>query len=496
MAQSGREQLAAEEVKGVSAQTRFVNRHKRTIMSVYMFVVDAVALLLTAWLSVLIRSLFSPRLTDPAQYYSLIPYLLIFLLANFVTRLYPGNGISPDEELRATTYAISVVMILLAVFLFLTQRGLKFSRFVFLAFWLLAVILVPLARALARQIGHRLGLWGEPIAIIGYGEKGKRTYNFLQNNYQFGLSPLIIVNGNNNAGESLPINESGVSVVDTELFAHNHDLLRSLGIRMAILVPDETSADLNTLLVDEQSFGLKRLLLISKLNWLGGTAVTAHNLDGLLGLEVESNLLKPLQRGIKRAIDLFLGLIGLVLALPLFAVIALLIKLDSPGPVLYRHERIGRGGRSMYIWKFRTMVNKADELLEDLILSDADLHAEWDANHKLKQDPRVTRIGRLLRRTSVDELPQIINILKGEMSFVGPRPIVQDEVKLYKGGFELYTKVRPGLSGLWQVSGRSDTSYAYRVSLDEYYIRHWTIWLDLYILLKTTWVVISSTSAY
>ena len=489
------EHVKAEEVRVISAQTRFFNRHKRLIMSVYMLLVDVLSLLLAAWLAVLIRSLFSPRLTDPGQYYALIPYLLVFLLANLFARLYPGSGISPDEELRTTTYAISAVMILLAVFLFLTQRGLQFSRFVFLAFWLLAVILVPLVRALAKQVGHRFGLWGEPIAIIGFGEKGRKTYRFLKDNHQFGLTPIIIVNGAE-AGTLQPPDDAGISVIGIDLFAGSRDLLHSLGIRMAILVPDETSEDLNSLLVDEQSFGLKRLLLISKLNWLGGPAVTAHNVDGLLGLEVESNLLKPLQRGIKRVIDLVLGVIGFVLSLPLFAAIALIIKLDSPGPVLYRHERIGRGGKAMRIWKFRTMVHNADALLDDIVSQDEKLRAEWEATHKLKQDPRVTRVGRVLRSSSVDELPQIINILKGEMSFVGPRPIVRDEVVFYEGGFELYKKVRPGLSGLWQVSGRSDTSYAYRVSLDEYYIRHWTTWLDLYILLKTAWVVISRTSAY
>ena len=265
-----------------------------------------------------------------------------------------------------------------------------------------------------------------------------------KDNHQFGLTPIIIVNGAE-AGTLQPPDDAGISVIGIDLFAGSRDLLHSLGIRMAILVPDETSEDLNSLLVDEQSFGLKRLLLISKLNWLGGPAVTAHNVDGLLGLEVESNLLKPLQRGIKRVIDLVLGVIGFVLSLPLFAAIALIIKLDSPGPVLYRHERIGRGGKAMRIWKFRTMVHNADALLDDIVSQDEKLRAEWEATHKLKQDPRVTRVGRVLRSSSVDELPQIINILKGEMSFVGPRPIVRDEVVFYEGGFELYKKVRPGL---------------------------------------------------
>ena len=478
-----------------SAQTRFFDRHKRAFMFAIMLLVDAVALLLAAWLSVLIRSLFSPELTDPALYYALFPYLLVFLLANFFTRLYPGNGITPDEELRGSTYAISAVMILLAIFLFLTQRGLEFSRFVFLLFWLLAVIFVPLLRLLAKYFGHRLGWWGEPIAILGFGEKGRTAYHFFKRNSLFGLNPLLIVHssGNELREES---DVRGVATLDEDMLAANPELVRRLGIRMAVIVPDEVSANLNSLLLDEQPFGLKRLVLISPFTWLGGPVVTAHHLDGLLGLEVEANLLKPLQRAIKRCMDLALGVIGFICSLPLFAVIALLIKLDSPGPVLYRHERVGKGGKPIRIWKFRTMVQGADALLAELVAQNADLRAEWEANHKLKQDPRVTRIGRWLRRTSLDELPQVINILKGEMSLIGPRPIVREEVKFYQEGFALYQKVRPGLSGLWQVSGRSDTSYAYRVSLDEYYIRHWTIWLDIFILLKTLWVVASRTGGY
>lgn len=490
-----REDQTTQNKEGISVQTRFVNRHKRALMALYMIVVDAISLLLAAWLAVLIRSLFSPRLTDPAQYYALIPYLFVFLFANLVARLYPGNGLSPDEELRAASSAISAVMILLAIFFFLTQSGLEFSRFVFLAFWLLAVVLLPLGRALAKKVGYTLGIWGEPIAIVGFGTKGRQVYRFLTANRIFGLTPLLVVNGSETDAQRLLV-DSGVHVIAAVDLAARHDALSSLGIRMALVVPDETTEALNSLLVDEQSFGIKRLLLISQLSWLGGPAVTAHNIDGLLGLEVESNLLKPLQRGVKRGMDLVLGAIGLILSLPFFLIITLMIKLDSPGPALYRHQRVGREGNPIRIWKFRTMVTDADEQLEALLSGDATLRAEWDANHKLKQDPRVTRVGRLLRRSSLDELPQILNILKGEMSFVGPRPIVQDEAKLYEGGFELYKKVRPGLSGLWQVSGRSDTSYAYRVSLDEYYIRHWTIWLDLDILLKTAWVVITHNNAY
>ena len=142
------------------------------------------------------------------------------------------------------------------------------------------------------------------------------------------------------------------------------------------------------------------------------------------------------------------------------------------------------------------MVPDADHILEEYLAHDEALRAEWETNHKIKNDPRITRIGQLLRKTSLDELPQLLNVIRGEMSLVGPRPIVEEEIQYYANSYRLYTQVRPGLTGLWQVSGRSDTSYPHRVSLDEYYVRHWTIWMDLYILIRTCWVVLKRNGAY
>ena len=477
----------------ISAQARFFNRNKRLLMSALMIAADVVSLVLAAVFSILIRGAFNPPLTAPAAYYALMPYLLIFLVAFLVARLYPGNGISPHEELRLTTLSISAVMILLAVFLFLTQQGMQFSRFVFLAFWVLALIFMPIHRLLWKRIGFRLGIWGEPVAIIGYGAKGVKACRFLQSDPVFGFLPLVIVTAGHATADNL---QHRLTILETDFFAQNRHLLEQLGIRMAILVPDEIPAALYREMLEERTFGLKRLLLISQMNWIGGSTLTAHNLDGLLGLEVESNLLKPHHQVVKRALDLLLSAVGLVAGLPLFLVIALLIRADSHGPVIYRHTRVGRSGKAFRLWKFRTMVRDADEQHADLLRENPALRDEWESTHKHKNDPRITRVGRWLRRSSLDELPQLANIFKGEMSLVGPRPIVEEEVKAYRGGYQLYRQVRPGLTGLWQVSGRSDTSYSYRVSLDEYYIRHWSIWLDLYILLKTIWVVISRSSAY
>jgi Undecaprenyl-phosphate galactose phosphotransferase WbaP len=199
---------------------------------------------------------------------------------------------------------------------------------------------------------------------------------------------------------------------------------------------------------------------------------------------------------ITRVFDISLILLAAPYLILAFLVIASLIKLDSPGPVFYRQRRIGRFGRKFHIYKFRTMVQNADQTLELYLDSFPELKAQWSTTHKLKEDPRVTRLGSMLRKWSLDELPQIWNIIIGDMSWIGPRPIVDAEVEKYGKCFDLYIQVRPGLTGLWQVSGRNDTTYERRVELDEYYIRNRSLKLDLQILWKTVFVVLKKDGAY
>ena len=202
------------------------------------------------------------------------------------------------------------------------------------------------------------------------------------------------------------------------------------------------------------------------------------------------------QNRVSRVLDLSLILFAAPYIILAFLVIAILIKLDSPGPVFFRQRRIGRFGREFYIYKFRTMFQNADQHLQSYLDNFPQLKAQWLATHKLKQDPRVTRYGYVLRKLSLDELPQIWNIIIGEMSLVGPRPIVDAEVEKYGKCFNLYIQVRPGLTGLWQVSGRNDTTYERRVELDEYYVRNQSLKLDLQILWKTVFVVLRKDGAY
>lgn len=201
-------------------------------------------------------------------------------------------------------------------------------------------------------------------------------------------------------------------------------------------------------------------------------------------------------RIVKRCVDVTLLLLALPILLPLLALVALAVKWTSPGPVFFSHRRIRKNGAFFSMWKFRTMCVNSTEILDDYLKTHPEAREEWYATRKLRQDPRVTPIGNLLRRFSLDELPQIWNVLAGTMSLVGPRPIVAAEVEKYGDGFQCYCRVKPGLTGLWQVSGRSGLSYDARVALDCDYVRDWSLGRDLVILLKTFSAVVHQEGAF
>ena len=204
----------------------------------------------------------------------------------------------------------------------------------------------------------------------------------------------------------------------------------------------------------------------------------------------------PIGGLIKRSFDIVGSLAGLALLSPLFLMVALLVKLSDNGPIFYGHKRIGRGGRIFSCLKFRTMVPDGERVLAAYLATNPEANAEWIATRKLKNDPRVTRVGQVLRKLSLDELPQILNILQGDMSLVGPRPVVRDELEIYGSAAVYYLKSRPGLTGLWQVSGRNDVSYDTRVAYDRHYVENWSLFQDIRIIFKTVPAVWMSRGSY
>jgi Undecaprenyl-phosphate galactose phosphotransferase WbaP len=249
-------------------------------------------------------------------------------------------------------------------------------------------------------------------------------------------------------------------------------------------------------MIERYAANFSHVLVIPNFTDLSSLWVRPKSVGGMLGLEMQQETWRGSRVIAKRAVDLALCSVGSVVVLPLCALLAICIKLDSRGPVLYGQRRIGRGGRFFTAWKFRSMVVDADRALARHLERNPALRREWERDHKLKNDPRVTRIGRLLRKTSMDELPQLWNVLMGDMSLVGPRPIVEKEVPKYGRSFDLYARVNGGITGLWQVSGRNDTSYDERVQLDRFYVRNWSVWLDFCILFRTIAVVLFGRGAY
>ena len=203
----------------------------------------------------------------------------------------------------------------------------------------------------------------------------------------------------------------------------------------------------------------------------------------------------PKLRRRKRLFDIIFGIALIIFLAPLMLVIAVLVKLDG-GPILYGHRRVGANGQSFRCWKFRSMVLNADRVLADVLRSNPEACAQWERDFKLKSDPRITPIGRFLRTTSLDELPQLFNVIRGEMSLIGPRPIVIEEIERYGEAFRHYCACRPGMTGLWQVSGRNGVDYVRRVKFDEQYATGWSFLLDLVVLCRTVVVVTQRSGAY
>jgi len=241
---------------------------------------------------------------------------------------------------------------------------------------------------------------------------------------------------------------------------------------------------------------LPHIHILSDLSDVANGWARHQQFEGLAGMQIQQNLMLPLPRLTKRCMDLVASIIGGILLLPLLFYIAVAVKMSSRGPILYGHDRIGKDGRHFRAWKFRTMFENSSDVLEYYLEQHPELRQEWEKDHKLRRDPRVTRIGRFIRKTSLDELPQIWNVIRGEMSLVGPRPIVTAEISKYGPYFGLYTMVTPGITGLWQVSGRNKTTYEERLQLDAYYVRNWSPWLDMYLLIRTIRIVLLADGAY
>jgi Undecaprenyl-phosphate galactose phosphotransferase WbaP len=324
--------------------------------------------------------------------------------------------------------------------------------------------------------------------ILADSDKGNDITTHLLDHRKAGFRPVALLTSG-----GIQEGESGIIRGDLELAS---ELATNHGLKTAILVfPSSSSSELNEI-VDQYCTDFRRLLVIP--SFLSGIHiwVTSIDIGGNLGLEIMQNLLSPTSQIIKRVFDIVGSILLVMILLPLFVVISIAILVNSPGPILYFQDRIGRRGKRFKMAKFRTMVHGAESELDMLLEKDESLREEWFTYQKLAEDPRITRVGRWLRRWSLDELPQVLNVIRGEMSLVGPRPMMANQVDDYGSVFYLYTRVWPGMTGLWQISGRNLATFRERARFDSHYVRNWSIWLDFYILAKTPTAILRGEGVY
>ena len=424
---------------------------------------------------------------DLHRYFALWPALGVFLTVFFFSSLYPGIIHNAVAELRGLGLGMTISFLVMAGLIGVTGSSNAYPVRVLLLWWLAAMIITPLLRSVVRELVCRKPWWGIPVAVFYTGDESLQMIRELEKHPEIGLRPVVILSSPRDIRPWHPL-----PVVDMRFSAE----VRARGVHRAMIALPETGSRqlLEELEVFESLF--PRLMIMHNSPALYSLTVDARQIGGSLAVEVRRDLLLPLPRVAKRVIDLLIVCLGLPVVGLTILLLGMLVRLESPGPIFYGHPRIGRSRSTFCAWKLRTMQVNGDKLLQQALSEDGALREEWLRHRKLRRDPRITRVGRFLRKTSLDELPQFWNVLRGEMSLVGPRPIVEEEVAAYGKNFSLYCRVTPGLTGLWQVSGRSTVTSRDRVNLDSYYVRNWSPWLDIHILARTAMVVLTGQGAY
>jgi Undecaprenyl-phosphate galactose phosphotransferase WbaP len=419
-----------------------------------------------------------------------VPLIVGFLFVNTVVGLYPGVGLHPIVEFRQTCLASTLLFGVFGAALQFSSHQVDDYYFLF-GSWCLCLVMAPLVRSVARNLVCRFRWWGQPVILFGNGPRALKICNSLQANRALGLRPVGLVDDSYTNANVDATKPEYLSREQASSAVQHHCVFWAI-----VTMSDRSRKDIFRVIEEVFLERYPHLIIVPDMTRLPSLWNHAHDCGGMPGIQLAERLLLPLPRWVKRAMDLSFATVGGLLVLPLVGLICLFIRISSPGPIFYSQRRLGFGAHHFHAWKFRTMVANADTVLHEHLEANIQLREEWARDHKLKNDPRVTWVGKWLRKTSLDELPQIWNVLRGQMSLVGPRPIVDAEVEKYGETFERYRKVVPGITGLWQISGRNNTTYQERVDLDSYYVRNWSPWLDLYILIRTIKVVLLREGAY
>ena len=468
------------------------SKYNNGLMTLFMLLCDYTAVLLAEECAYYIRNTLVPRphLHIPwANWWLVFPLIYVGFL--HINRLYSRRR-PFYKEAEKLFYASAYGTISIILLLYVGKTAVNTSRlFIGLLGIFTYVFLLVIRYAVKSFLIHRK-LLSVPLLIIGAGKTAALLVKCLTADAGMGYEIVGLLEDNSvekGILENYPVLGG---------FADAERVITETGVKNAfIAAPGLDYVKQGELIYRIQPL-LKEIGIVPNLVGVptGSVEVEKFYNERLLLLGLHNNLARPLNRTVKTVFDYALTSVGTVLVSPILAAIAVWIYVDSPGPVIFKHTRVGMNGKPFKCYKFRTMCVDAQEKLEELLENDPQARAEWEKEFKLKHDPRVTRSGTFLRRTSLDELPQIFNVLKGEMSLVGPRPVIDEELGRYGKFSQDYLMVRPGITGMWQVSGRSDTTYEERVMMDSWYVRNWSVWIDMVLLFRTFKTVFSRKGAY
>jgi len=466
---------------------------------------DVVSMALSFFIAVMLaapfhgNSIFSETAWKPAfnsgsfQIYS----VLILLAAGiFWSKGHYSKRKPFSNEIKDVLKVILAIAALDVVLLFLAKQ--QFSRATVLINWVIAPIAVVAIRWIAKRTLMAAGGWYRPMVIIGWGENAIETALAFKDEALMGLklAAFLVPNGKNKLVHNVK-DKHGNLVPSISLGQDPAATLMQLGSPHVVLALEQGGIDAYQDMIQQLSRHSNDVQLVPALRGLPLYGMEANHFFAheVLILTMRNNLARRLPRLIKRCFDLTVSLLVLLLGSPVFLFIAFKVS-QSGRPIFFGHTRVGQHNRPFKCYKFRTMAPNADKLLADLLANSAEARAEWERDFKLKNDPRITPIGHFLRKTSLDEIPQLWNVLKGDMSLVGPRPVVTAELERYGNQVDYYLEAKPGVTGLWQISGRNDVSYDTRVYLDAWYVKNWSLFNDIVILLRTIKVIFRKDGAY
>ena len=469
------------------------NKYAFVIVPIVLALADYLAVLCAEELSFCLRNLMVPQgavlYISKFNFYVITPvlYLIFLQICDLYTRKMQFwrtiAGI-----FKANVYAILVGVIILYV----VQRAATTSRLYVGLMAFFGFFFIVLFRFLIKTLFDRHNLFGEPILLIGAGLTAELLLKYIKNDVGLDYHFIGFLEDNR------PNPNVAAQLSCLGKFADAVNVIKKTGVqRVLVAAPGLSTGQIQDIVYDLQPL-VKSVGFIPDMGTLTLSTMDIESLiDGhVVMFRMRNNLKNKANRLLKFLFDWCLTLVGTICISPFLLVIAAWVYHDSPGPIIFKHRRVGKDGKEFNCYKFRSMCVDADVKLKELLETDPEARAEWEKDFKLKNDPRITKSGAFLRKTSLDELPQIFNVLKGEMSLVGPRPIIRDEIPRYGKYIEDYYMVRPGITGMWQTSGRSDIDYDERVQMDTWYVRNWNIWFDIVLLWRTFSVVLNKKGAY